>query len=389
FNHLVSLILKNCNGQISSNLYEYYPQKPKPVKIKFNPKKVSQYAGVNISSDFSLDILKKLGCQITTYKHKRTTQRHSEHSEESHSYLITPPSIRKDINIEEDLIEEVIRYFGYDKIPTNKPISSKKLPDITPKILYLIQSIQNILINLGYDEIRSWPLIKQNDYIPNPNNTIHTQNSINSKYPILRQSIITSLIKQSKQYAKYKVPNPQFFEIGKVFNLDKSKNKRMRSPPLEEYPYQENYSLGIFHQNKNQLKKDIKSLFQQLKLSAPKHTILPIKNGYCVEFNLEKLKIKDIPLIPISYTPPTTSTIELTSQIITLDANIELKEKQNPQKLLKKYSKIIGKNLYKITITDIYHDKASNLYRYTFRISYYNIDAKSAKSLHLKSFNLN
>lgn len=378
FNHLTQLILKNCNGQISGNLYEYYPKKPKPIEIKFNPKKVSQYAGVNISPNFSLDILKKLGCKITPYNPKQKLPRHSELVSESQFYLITPPSIRKDINIEEDLIEEVIRYYGYNKIPINKPISNKKLTCITPKILYLIQSIRNILVNLGYDEIRSWPLIKKNDYIPNPDNAIHTQNSINSKYPILRQSIIASLIKQSKQYTKYKVPNLQFFEIGKVFNLDKSK----------KYPYQENYSLGIFHQNKNQQKKDIKSLFQQLNIPTPKHNTLPTKNGYCIEFNLEKLKIQNIPLIQINHTQSPASTVELTSQIITLDANIELKEKQNPQQLLKKYSKIIGKNLWQIVITDIYHDKTKNIYRYTFHVSYYNINAKSAKSLHLKSFGL-
>ena len=75
--------------------------------------------------------------------------------------------------------------------------------------------------------------------------------------------------------------------------------------------------------------------------------------------------------------------IELTSQIITLDANVNLKSPQDPAKLIAKYSALIDPSiLWSIEIIDIYQTRC------TFRVSYYNCDHKNAKKIHLKTFNL-
>lgn len=343
FNHLISLILELCGGQISSSLLDYYPKKPIVPQIPFDPQRPSLIAGVDIPKDFSFEILKKLNCQLN-------------------NNLVTPPSLRKDIAIEEDLIEEVIRFYGYDKIPTNQPIDAKQLSDITPPILYLIESLKDQLTNLGYDEIRSWPLVQK----PlDQNTTITTQNSINSEYPYLRQSIIQSLQNQYQQYEKYKLTNQKFFEIGKVFYKENNN-------------YTEKYSLGIYNYDSEQLADDLK----KLKLQATKQ-----ENNF-VEIILDNL--------PISKTKNSTSTIdnlrstiELTSQIITLDANVNYDSEQDAQNLINFYTQKINSSiLWSIEITDCYHDPKTNKYRYTFHVSYYNCTDKIAKSTHLKTFGL-
>ena len=361
FNHLLQLVLDLSGGYISSQLFENYIIKPKAEKIEFDPNSPSQFAGINIPIDFTLDCLTRLGCII-------------EKIDDS-NYLITPPTIRKDIIQAEDLVEEVIRFWGYNKIPLNSPISSKKLPDITPPVLYLIDSIQNILVNLGYDEVRSWPLIKESsllpELIPKEQKPIYTQNSINSEFPVLRQSIISSLIQQQDQYARYKVPQNCFFEIGKVFYQENNQ-------------YFEKYSLGLFNMSEKKLKKDIEYIFIKLEIPIPQI----IK--FCGSF--KEIHLDDISHLNFKkseHLPHINSAYELTSQIITLDANIILDNQENPIDLINKYSQIIGdKYLWQLVITDTFHDTKINKYRYTFRASYFNIDDKTAKSLHLKSFDL-
>ncbi len=315
FSHLVSLIQQYCQGFVTSELVDIYNQKPVSTPIVFDPHKPSQFAGINIPTDFSLDVLKRLGCTIN-------------------NNLITPPSIRKDLTIEEDLIEEVIRFYGYNKISLNQPISSEKLPDITPSIIYLIEKLKDDLVAQGYDEVRSWPLVKK----PLDKSTaVFTQNSINSDYPVLRQSIIQSLKNQLDQYNRYKLPNSKFFEIGKIFSQIDGK-------------YVEQYALGTYDGN----------IFSE--------TILD---------NLAK---------PTTYTPSDqfNSAIELTNQIITLDANVTLKNQIKPIELIKHYTSLIDpKILWSIEITDIFESK------YTFRVCYYNCDDKTAKKVHLKAFDLN
>lgn len=334
FNHLVQLITDLCGGKISSGLFDHYPNPSKPQPITFNFQKPSLVSGIDISPDFSADCLTKLGCTINQNQ-------------------IIPPSIRKDISIEADLVEEVIRFYGFQKIPTGQPLIFQNYPDITPKILFLIEQLKDKLVVLGYDEVRSWPLVQKPI---GPGSVVKTENLINSEYPYLRQSIIQSLQNQLDQYTRYKLPNPQFFEIGKIFNQIDNK-------------YIEQYSLGIYHYDSSILESDLKKLNLTVKI-----------NGNFAEIILDDLEK------PSSYIPKDTSNsaIELISQIITLDANVNLDKPQDPLDLIKEYSaKIDPKILWSMQIIDVY-----NL-RYTFRVSYYNCDDKTAKKIHLAAFGLN
>jgi len=93
FNHLTKMILENCGGQISSEIFDYYPNPKTIFPIEFDFQKPSQVAGINIPKDFIIDCFDKLGCQINNNS-------------------ITPPSIRTDITIEADLVEEAVRFWG-------------------------------------------------------------------------------------------------------------------------------------------------------------------------------------------------------------------------------------------------------------------------------------
>ncbi len=368
FKHLIQLVLKECGGEIITKVKDYYPDPKEPAKIKLNISNASAYAGIKIPDEFGLQTLKKLGCKIKKNKKE---------------YLVSPPTLRKDLSLEEDLIEEIIRFYGYDKISTDRPISSKELGDITPKVIYLKQTIKNILANMGYDEIRSWPIIQeknihQSPAIPKNAAPVYTQNNVNSNYPLLRMSLASSLYLQTKQYSKYKLPDLKFFEIGKIYY--KHKNN-----------YQEPYSAGFYQPDQEKLINDAENLFKKLGINQADYQIEEIKNKKFIEINLNKIvnKLETIPEIKlVKPKKQTQQAIELTKQIINLDANVILNQKLEPEKLLKKYlNKIENKYLWKLSIVDIYKTKA-NQYKYTFRAYYYNLSAKKAKEIHLKTFQL-
>lgn len=339
FNHLANLIQKNCGGQISSETFDYYPNPSQLPQIEFDTKLPSQFAGIEIPTDFSLDCLTRLGCQIN-------------------NNLITPPSIRKDINLTADLVEEVVRFYGYQKIPTNQPLAFKEVGDITPPEIYLIENLKDKLIELGYDEVLTWPLVTS----PVDESTvIKTQNSINTEAIYLRQSLIPSLEQQLDQYTRFKLPHPQFFEIGKIFNQ-------------KDGQFIEQNALCIFNPTYDQEK-----FIATLDALNLKGEINTTQDGIFAEIILDNLEK------PEKYIPSQqqNQAIELTSQIITLDANITLDTKEDPLTLIKKYSeKIDSKILWSMEIIDIYQN------RYTFRVNYFNCDDKTAKSVHLKTFDL-
>lgn len=340
FNHLTNLILENCGGHISSEIFDYYPN-PKTIDpIEFDFQKPTITSGIVIPKDFIIDCFNRLGCSVN-------------------NNLITPPSMRTDITIEADLVEEAVRFWGYQKIPTDQPIAFKDVGDITPPEMYLIDQLKDKLVDLGYDEVLTWPLVNT----PlDPKTVITTQNSINTESIYLRQSLIPSLQLQLDQYSRYKLTQPQFFEIGKVFSQDGNN-------------YIERDALAIYCPDEQKLINDLKTLQLDAKF---------------VNKNFAEIIIDNLPK-PEIYSPKveSNSAYELTSQIITLDANITLDIKEDPLILIKKYSDIIGQQiLWEIIITDIYQDQKTSKYRYTFRVSYFNTDDKTAKDIHLSAFNL-
>ena len=338
FNHLINLIQQETHAQISSDLFEYYPHPIKiaPITLDFNqPSKVS---GIAIPKDFIIDSLTRLGCTVD-------------------GNLVTPPSIRKDITAQEDLVEEAVRFWGYQKIPTTQPLVSASYSDITPKIIYSVEELKDKLISLGYDEVLTWPLVAE----AHSPRSIATQNSINSEYPYLRESIIQSLATQVDRYRRLKLSEIQIFEIGKVFYYDRE------GTPVEKF------SLGLYHSDSHQLSADLTIL----------NLIAPIND------NFAEIIIDELPSLK-EYIPNNTSNnaIELTSQLITLDANIEFEQEQDSEKILSQYQAKIKEHLWQIIISDKFKDPKTNKYRYTLRVTYFNCDDKTAKNIHAQVFNL-
>ena len=227
-------------------------------------------------------------------------------------------------------------------------------------MVYLIDSLKDQLIQLSYDEVLTWPLVSS----PlDPQTVVKTQNSINTEVVYLRQSLIPSLQNQLDQYNRFKLPQPQFFEINKIyFQIDNN--------------YIEKTALALYHPNPTQLKSDL----AKLNLSPQNQ-----------KDNFAEIILDDLPK-PTTYQPQLsdqTPAIELKTQIITLDANVVLDQKNDPLDLIKKYTQIIGEEfLWELIITDIYQDPKTNKYRYTFQASYFNLDDKTAKNIHLKALNL-
>ncbi len=345
--HLQKLVVEICSGKLTDEQFSFDNYVYTPPQIEFDPQLVSKFAGTNIPTETCYDILSRLDCQ----KNPDNT--------------ITPPFARTDINIQEDLIEEVIRIYGYDKITIEEPIDPTPKNPITPKIIELAESIKNILVQMGYDEIRSWPLVSKDNLLPElaTGETIYAQNSINEEYPALRQTLISSLISQRNQYDRYKVPSTKFFEIGKIFNLTDGN-------------YVEDHALGIYTDKPEDLQ------ILEDKLQA-KLTWTSYQNYH------QAILTNILDFQEYKQEPPANNSYELTTQISELDATISLDSSQDSQKLIDTYTQKIDKNiLFALVIKDYYLDPKTKHHNYTFTAWYYNCDSQTAKQTHLTAFNL-
>ena len=198
-----ALLIKDiCGGKIS----KIDVQKIKNFKtkiIKFDPNLFIKVTGFKISSKEMLKILEDLG-----FKSKK----------EKKYFKLTIPSWRPDISQEVDIVEELVRISGYDKIKIIDPIKERTKSTLTQS-QKLFHFLQRSIASKGYLEAITWSFTdaNYNDHFRNTNKEIKIVNPISSELGVLRNSIFSNLIMFMSRNLDRGFKDLSIFEIGPVF----------------------------------------------------------------------------------------------------------------------------------------------------------------------------
>lgn len=205
FEKTATLIEKITNGKQTSKTIDFYPKKIQPFNINLNYKTLYKIIGEKISPKKIKDILIALAIKISYERY--------------YSLELLIPTYRIDIKREIDLIEEILRIYGYNKIkiPKKIKISLKEKNIYQEKIDELFA--QHLVAN-GFYEIFNISLFKDNkNYIFNNNNRdiIKIMNPLNNDMNILRFNILESMLHTISYNIKRKNFNLKLFEFGKIY----------------------------------------------------------------------------------------------------------------------------------------------------------------------------
>jgi phenylalanyl-tRNA synthetase beta chain len=180
--------------------------------ITFDPKRAKALGGIEISAEKQYDILMKLGMQTT-----------SKASDAQWQMQIA--EWRHDIEGEADLVEEVLRVYGYDNIEavSVKSRDMSALPH-QPATVTLRQNAQRALAASGMQEAVTWSFMKEElaDHFVDPALNIDTSaitltNPISSDLSRLRSSVLPNLIEAAKRNHDRGHGDTALFEIGPIF----------------------------------------------------------------------------------------------------------------------------------------------------------------------------
>lgn len=196
-------ILRICGGEVGpiinmSNL-EFLPNKS---CIFFSYKRLNSFIGHNISYDFVIKILKFIGCKLDL---------------DNNNFNVIPPSWRYDLIDEKDLIEEIVRFYGYDNIPI-VPIKSNYVSKVFDLNLS-IDRAKNLLIDKGYQEVITYSFVN-NDFqsLLHPNiNSLSVLNPISLEKSVMRVSLLSGLLATLRYNHNHQQNNLSIFEFGICF----------------------------------------------------------------------------------------------------------------------------------------------------------------------------
>lgn len=202
-----SLIQEIAKGKVIRGVIDFYPQKIFPRKIRLDLNYVQDLLGVAIPKRKIIKILKSLG--FTT----------------SQQLLVKVPTSRWDILIPEDLIEEIARIYGYQKIQPKIPILPLTISERNEKILWE-RKIKEIMRGLGFVEVYNYSFMSEEDVDLFPSLLIEIENPTSSNTKYLRPSLLPNLLKIVRyNQARFKEIN--IFEIGMVFKKQRVLERRM------------------------------------------------------------------------------------------------------------------------------------------------------------------
>ena len=207
---ITQLILDICGTPESTcgAIDDLQPNVPKPAPVSLRVARAAKVIGMPVTQAQCVDVLQRLGLPLT---------------QSDGVITVTPPAYRFDIQIEEDLIEEVVRIVGYNNLPNTPPLApiSAKVRTESQRSPF---AVRRALAALGYQETINYSFVEyrwEHELAGNPN-PIKLMNPIASQMNVMRTSLLGSLLQVLKFNQARKAPRVRVFEIGRVFLRDAS-----------------------------------------------------------------------------------------------------------------------------------------------------------------------
>ncbi|MDP2860744.1 MAG: phenylalanine--tRNA ligase beta subunit-related protein, partial [bacterium] len=231
----LELLQKYAGAKIISRC-DYYLNKTVPKTINFNYNEVKRLTGVEIPQNRGIDILRRLDFQVVRTL-RRTSEPLYQRSETPYpsrlggtgtgvkgknNLKVTVPTIRADIEGEADLVEEIVRIYGYDKLPSLLIFEAPPPKIVLPN--FLIANIcRRILTACGFNEAINLPIINDGKLLAFgavKEEIVFLVNPPGHDFNALRTSLIPGLSDNINISRQNKLFQNAFFEIGRVFKKD-------------------------------------------------------------------------------------------------------------------------------------------------------------------------
>lgn len=196
------LILDICGGEAGA-VTEVIGQLPARAPVQLRVDRIERVLGIRLDAAEVAQILTRLGMLLR---------------QQGEQFEVTPPSYRFDIAIEEDLIEEIARVYGYDRIPAvTSQANMVMLPQV--EVRRPLARLRRALVTRDYQEAITYAFVEadwERDLCANTN-PVTLQNPIASQMSVMRSSLLGGLLAALRTNLARKQPRVRLFEIGGCF----------------------------------------------------------------------------------------------------------------------------------------------------------------------------
>ena len=224
------LIKEYAGGKISSDIMEIYPNPIEPFRFDLSLDFMTRLIGQEIPEETVKQILRALDVKIE--------------AEKDGVLSVAVPPYRVDVQREADLIEDILRIYGYNKIETPKKVNSSLSYSPKPDKDKITNIVSDFLTANGFTEIMSLSLTKSAYYEGLKSypieNCVRIFNPLSNDLNVMRQTMLFSMMEAVQLNTNHRNPDLKMYEFGKTyyFNPDKAQEEGLA-------PYSETQRLAM------------------------------------------------------------------------------------------------------------------------------------------------
>lgn len=213
-------------GEVASEIIDNYPNKFENNKILFDINKANLLIGIEIPKEKIIEILNLLEIKIL--------------NENNDILELEIPSYRVDVTHFVDVVEDILRIYGYNNIPAPEKFAMNINEDSNPNLHKLTNKIANFLSDCGFNEILCNSLISNKFFKEDDKNIVKLCNSLSNDLSVMRPSLIYGGLQSVEYNVHRKNQDLKFFEFGRTYHFNSEKEIS------DIKAYSENNILGIW-----------------------------------------------------------------------------------------------------------------------------------------------
>ena len=201
------LVKELAGGEVSSQVKDFYPEPVEPLQIPVTYKNIDRLIGISIEHDRIRDILTFLAMEIISH--------------DADGFTVEVPTYRSEVTREADIIEEVLRIYGYNNIPfpDQLRVSLSAVPQ--PDREHIQELTGNFLSDNGFMEIINNSLTRaaysaRFDFIKETSE-VKINNPLSNDLGVMRQTLLLSGLESVLYNLNHKNQDLKFYEFGKIY----------------------------------------------------------------------------------------------------------------------------------------------------------------------------
>lgn len=198
--HAIKMIQEIAGGKLTGDLLEEYPKKIEDNYVIIRFSKIEQILGTKIHREKVKEILKALEIQVL--------------NEIQNGFEISVPAYRADVTREIDVIEEILRIYGYNKIDAPQKISFTPVKLSAKDQDELENNWARSLQSLGFNEVMNNSLTSVKD----ETDAVRLLNPLSNDLAFMRKSLLEGLLENAIYNINRKNQDIKFFEFGKIYH---------------------------------------------------------------------------------------------------------------------------------------------------------------------------